>query len=610
MYISKFHAKNYKSIYDSGKVNLGPGINIITGQNSVGKSALLKMLSLRFADTPHKSTKTIPTPTISKPDPTSEIEIEFIIPIEELKTYIFEGNFSDFLIEDIGITNHIDRRNFLANVTSGVFFDNIGPKVKIYTKFKGAALLSAYFVDHGKADGGNYYSFHIDKATKKLSSTGIITPDVSSTTSYSIAQNLASRIYAFSAERLNIGSSRFGTSVDLNNNASNLPEVLNILQSDKFKFERYNKYFTKIFPQIYQVCVRPDPNGTHVQILLYNEDPKLERTDLLVPLAESGTGIGQVLAILYVVLTSEIPKIIIIDEPNSFLHPGASRKLIEILKEHPQHQFIIATHSPSTISAANPSSIHVIKYENAMSSILEIDMKETQNQIYYLAEIGSKLSDVFGSDNILWVEGKTEELCFPKIIEKTPGLSLMGTTILGVKHTGDFERKDAQTIFSIYEKLSNGKGLLPAAIGFIFDREKRSKQEMEDIARQSKNHVVFTNRKMFENYLLNSGAILSVMNSEQGISIAKKEIEEWLANNKWNSDYIIKKIADEKNEAKWLNEVDSAKLLTALFSDVSQNKLSFDKIKHSVGLCDWILENSIGDLQEIQELLKKFLEAK
>lgn len=50
-------------------------------------------------------------------------------------------------------------------------------------------------------------------------------------------------------------------------------------------------------------------------------------------LAESDTGIGQVLAILYVVIMAKYNQVIIIDEPQSFLHPGAVRKLIEILKQ-------------------------------------------------------------------------------------------------------------------------------------------------------------------------------------------------------------------------------------------------------------------------------------
>lgn len=48
---------------------------------------------------------------------------------------------------------------------------------------------------------------------------------------------------------------------------------------------------------------------------------------------------------------------IVIDEPQSYLHPGAAKKLIEILQEFPQHQYFIATHSAEIIAAANPSTI-------------------------------------------------------------------------------------------------------------------------------------------------------------------------------------------------------------------------------------------------------------
>lgn len=45
MYISKFQVSNYKSFRDTVEITLTPGINIITGQNNVGKTALLEALS-------------------------------------------------------------------------------------------------------------------------------------------------------------------------------------------------------------------------------------------------------------------------------------------------------------------------------------------------------------------------------------------------------------------------------------------------------------------------------------------------------------------------------------------------------------------------------------
>ena len=95
-----------------------------------------------------------------------------------------------------------------------------------------------------------------------------------------------------------------------------------------------------VIPNIKEVSVRAI-DGTRVQVRVSNNDPHTSHERHMLPLSEGGTGVGQVLAILYVVLTSNEGRVIAIDEPNSFLHPGAARRLMEVLKEHPEHQFII-----------------------------------------------------------------------------------------------------------------------------------------------------------------------------------------------------------------------------------------------------------------------------
>lgn len=91
MYISKFNINNYKSYFKSGDLNLNQGINIITGQNNAGKTALLQSLSLKFPYQPHKSTKTLPTEISSITD-RSIANIEFTISREDLATYVFDIN--------------------------------------------------------------------------------------------------------------------------------------------------------------------------------------------------------------------------------------------------------------------------------------------------------------------------------------------------------------------------------------------------------------------------------------------------------------------------------------------------------------------------------------
>jgi predicted ATPase len=174
-----------------------------------------------------------------------------------------------------------------------------------------------------------------------------------------IAQQIAARggVYVFRAERLNLGQSAISEDPVLAPNAANLASVLLLLMSNPNRYQRLMECVRLIFPTIYEVRARPRGNQAEIQI--WQVDPATERDDLAITLNDSGTGVGQVLAILYVVIASNTGRTIVIDEPNSFLHPGASRKLMQILRSFDQNQYIISTHSPEVINVTEPSTVHL-----------------------------------------------------------------------------------------------------------------------------------------------------------------------------------------------------------------------------------------------------------
>lgn len=307
-------------------------------------------------------------------------------------------------------------------------------------------------------------------------------------------------------------------------------------------------------------------------------------------------------------------KIYIIDEPQSFLHPGAAKKLIEILKQFPQHQYFIATHSPTIINAANPSKIIMLKYEDCETKVSAINAKEAREQRSLLAEVGVSLSDVFGADNILWVEGPTEQICFPLILEKLAEKSLLGTTILAVQDVGRLDNKNASLIFDIYDKLSGGSSLFPPAIGFLFDRENRSNNDDKELQKRSKKPVKLLPRRMYENYLLHSEAITAVINEcdenrEEKLTI--EEVKEWIDKNKYELDYFPKDVKIQGiSDNDWFCKVDGAKLLKELFAHFCETRLPFSKTTHSVKLTEWLIDNQPKQLLEIAELLVNILDFK
>jgi hypothetical protein len=60
MHISKIAIENYKSFLKSEEIIFQPGINVIIGPNNSGKTALLEVLSGKFADRPHRSERNTP----------------------------------------------------------------------------------------------------------------------------------------------------------------------------------------------------------------------------------------------------------------------------------------------------------------------------------------------------------------------------------------------------------------------------------------------------------------------------------------------------------------------------------------------------------------------
>src|SRR6266516_1049365 len=600
MYITKFQVIDYKSFRCSQELHLTPGFNVIVGQNNVGKTALVEALSLRFSNKPNRSMTTFPRPGMLSVN-ASKVIIAFQLDAGEAERLLIDVTNPFFVPINQGADVSDEANRFYALLQE--------PNI-LHVAYQPGSVTLAYLDSYGElADARNSAMFTVDHAQHQLIKPTPANPTNGNPQYGSVLANaLRERIYIFEAERLNISISPFGMQTVLNSNASNLAEVLHHLQSSNtIRFRRFNDHVSTIFPEIKGITVPPGPAGNQVQILVWSIDPDTERADLAIPLSESGTGIGQVLAMLYVVLTAEYPQTIIIDEPQSFLNPGAVRKLIEILKQHSQHQFIITTHSPEVVSVVNPQTLFLLRKIEAETMIEQLDSTEAQDQKLLLSEVGARLSDVFGADNILWVEGATEELCFPLIVEKVLRKPLQGTKILGVVQTGDFESRHSGLILQIYDRLSKGSGLIPPAIGFIFDREGRSKQDQQDLIRRSQDKVVFLPRRMYENYLLNPRAIAIVASQIEGFRdspVTPAEVEHWLECNRSDKKYYdLNSSESEERGDGWMQNVHGAKILADIFKDFSECRVEYDKVKYGMTLTEWILEHIPDDLAEVANVI-------
>ncbi|HEX8673812.1 MAG TPA: AAA family ATPase [Longimicrobium sp.] len=597
MRIESVIIENYKSYHEPTEIKLSSGFNCIVGANDMGKTAMLEVIGLQFTDNAHRSLISRPRRAGPK-DFVSRAQIQFSLSRTELMEAILSSH--NFSLPGDPNTTPESRNAMVEAFNNNILDENIFS----------ATYYSSDFI-HAKLNAfepaqENFMQLGVHWNGERFHSSGQYTSgNWQQQFSSAIGRYLKSRIFRFRAERLNAGRSTFGSDIILKADASNLPEVLLAIQSNPFLRNMFDRYVRLIFPHVEHISLRPVVGENSVEILVWPHGIE-GREDLALLLSESGTGISQVLAILAVTLGSDHPQTIVIDEPQSFLHPGAARKLIEVLREHPQHQFIVATHSPTIIAAAEPNTITLIKKEGAESKLHPISKGERNELEALLTDIGARLSDVFGADSILWVEGKTEEMCFPLIARQMLKLPSLGTVILGVASTGELEGRHAELVFDVYRRLSGGPGLLPPAIGFILDRELRKEEDRRDFATRSGAAVYFLERRSYENYLIHPAAIAEVLGADLSEAISPTTVTEWLDRHRYDRNWC-KTAEPQQTLELWIEEVNAPRMLTALFDQLSGQRVEFRKTRHSVEITRWLLQNEPTQLNGLAALLKQAL---
>ncbi len=577
MRIEWVRIESFRSFRESPRIPIAPNRTVIVGKNNAGKSALLEALTLSDGmNDPHRSPKTV--------------DLRGVQPLPTRLDYGLSGT-------------GLDLSRWMRRATSAVLFpSNQANPTGVAEELK--AVLAAGEIRIQRTGGtweqpafGLVYSPQNNGWAFALGTTSPHFYRATGATDIreAFAQNfIGTSIFRFRAERMNIGEGDVQLQRVLSSDASNLPTVLHELQSrNRAAFDDYCATVSRILPGVHNVQV-PVVAGGRIEIRIWPNPTSARRDDLAISLKACGTGISQVLAMLFAVLASDEPRTLLIDEPNSFLHPSAVFELIDIFREHPEHQYVIATHSPEVIAAFDPEIIQRLELENGETRVESLDPKSLADQRRILLDVGARLSSVFGADKILWVEGHTEEEAFPKIVHHFAPQDLRGVRILRVDDTGRFEARHAEVSAKLYERLGHGAALIPPAVGFLLDRERRSETEIEKL-RSLIPSLCFLKRRMTECYLLHSNAIAHVLSEDLGEPVSPERVNEELA----NAGFI--------DDANYMEKVDASKILSQVFTTLSETRVAFSKPSVPVRVVEWLLEHEPAFLRplfkEIQDVL-------
>jgi hypothetical protein len=596
------HLHDYLSFRDGEPIKLREGINLVVGINNSGKSALLKALNPTLPALANRSDDRFRKSELPPASVTLQIETS--------------GNRLERAALDIGVVEVPLPNNIRHSANQQEIDDFCGDffkkdRINFSIPFHGDGNMDRFrYPAHGlfEPSTNTHERGFVRLVNKKgkLCFEGLGSDNYRDSVPAILSSICREDIFNFSAERLNVGESGFINARRLSHNADNLPAFLLTLMGEKGSIiERLKEHLRAIFPIVGNFSVRPNDAGK-IEIAIWPTEA-MDRPELSFPLSESGTGLGQVLAILSVVMTTT-ESVVIIDEINSFLHPGAVKALLRLFQtEYTQHQYIISTHSPEVISSSNPSTLHLVQRRGYRSSVRALNLSEVKQLREVTQELGISMADVFAADRILWVEGPTEEFCFPEIYRFATQKALpSGYKIHAVIDTGRLTaRKNKELVFDIYRRLSDSSAPMVSDVKFSLDAEELSINDKDDLIRASGGRVEFLPRRQLECYLVHPRSILDFIAEREQFKAANAapltaaEVETTLMRLAAEKKFKIPEWQGKLDDVTWLTRVDAANLIKAVCEEISGERVTFNKKLDSLALLRLIIKNDPSQLKEL-----------
>jgi len=225
----------------------------------------------------------------------------------------------------------------------------------------------------------------------------------------------------------------------------------------------------------------------------------------------SGFGFQVWLQLLTHIIKNKNADIIVIDEPEIYLHPDLQHKILKILRET-NATIMLATHSAEMINEAEPNEVLVIdRSYNSAKRLSNISGLQNATDL-----IGSNqninLTRLARGKRILFVEGKDI-----KLLSKLSTVGDFG---------GLFENNNLTVIpiegFSQNERVSGTNWTFSKIISeevrimALFDKDYRCDEEINEFIERLKKNATYVhvlNRKEIENYLLSVIPIQKTINS-------------------------------------------------------------------------------------------------
>lgn len=124
-----------------------------------------------------------------------------------------------------------------------------------------------------------------------------------------------------------------------------------------------------------------------------------------------GLGLQDLLVILYFALAPQ-PEVVLIEEPESHLHPAMQRQLLSFLRERTNKQYFLTTHSNVFANKAFVDRVFFTTFDGIIS------VSDETSRASILEDLGYSVTDNLLSDLVILVEGPTDKPVIEEFLRK------------------------------------------------------------------------------------------------------------------------------------------------------------------------------------------------
>jgi predicted ATPase len=189
-------------------------------------------------------------------------------------------------------------------------------------------------------------------------------------------------------------------------------KVRNSLKDKRKGFEKFEKFLERNFFNNQAVEIIADLEQQQLVFFVNGDERKIQ---------DIGDGIQQIILLLFPIYTSDDNTWILIEEPETHLHPGLQKLFIETLinddyLKAKNLKYFFTTHSNHFLDLSIDSKeISILQFEKINNE--KFSIKETPHSKETLDLLGVTNSSVFLANSSIWVEGPTDRKYISKFLK-------------------------------------------------------------------------------------------------------------------------------------------------------------------------------------------------